>query len=158
MNLKSNMINKSILVISGPNLNLLGNREEKYYGNIPLDEIYGKIKKIAHSNNITIECKQSNSESEIIEWIQNAKNSFKAIIINAGGYTHTSVSIRDSLKLFDGLIIEIHMSNVHSREDFRHTSLISGVSNGIIIGFGEQSYYLAVNAAIDKIKGGKNYG
>ena len=152
------MINKSILVISGPNLNLLGNREEKYYGNISLDDIYEKIKKIAHSNDITIECKQSNSESKIIEWIQNAKNSFKAIIINAGGYTHTSVSIRDSLKLFDGLIIEIHMSNVHSREDFRHTSLISGVSNGIIIGFGEQSYYLAVNAAVDKIKGGKNYG
>ena len=152
------MINKSILVISVPNLNLLGNREEKYYGNISLDEIYGKIKKIAHSNDITIECKQSNSESKIIEWIQNAKNSFKAIIINAGGYTHTSVSIRDSLKLFDGLIIEIHMSNVHSREDFRHKSLISGVSSGIIIGFGEQSYYLAVNAAIDKIKGGKNYG
>ena len=152
------MINKSILVISVPNLNLLGNREEKYYGNISLDEIYGKIKKIAHSNDITIECKQSNSESKIIEWIQNAKNSFKAIIINAGGYTHTSVSIRDSLKLFDGLIIEIHMSNVHSREDFRHKSLISGVSSGIIIGFGEQSYYLAVNAAVDKIKGGKNYG
>jgi len=151
------MINKSILVISGPNLNLLGNREEKYYGNMSLDEIYSKIKKIAHSNNITIECRQSNSESEIIEWIQNAKNSFNAIIINAGGYTHTSVSIRDSLKLFDGLKIEIHMSNIHSREDFRHTSLISGVSSGIIIGFGEQSYYLAVNAAIDKIKGGKNY-
>ena len=152
------MINKSILVISGPNLNLLGNREEKYYGNISLDEIYKKIQKIAHSNDITIECKQSNSECEIIEWIQNAKNNFKAIIINAGGYTHTSVSIRDSLKLFDGLIIEIHMSNVHSREDFRHTSLISGVSSGIIIGFGEQSYYMAVNAAVAKIKGEKNYG
>ena len=152
------MINKSILVISGPNLNLLGNREEKYYGNISLDDIYEKIKKIAHSNDITIECKQSNSESEIIKWIQNAKNSFKAIIINAGGSTHTSVSIRDSLKLFDGLIIEIHMSNVHSREDFRHRSLISGVSSGIIIGFGDQSYYLAVNAAINKISGVKNYG
>ena len=145
------MINKSILVISGPNLNLLGNREEKYYGNISLDDIYEKIKKIAHSNDITIECKQSNSESEIIKWIQNAKNSFKAIIINAGGYTHTSVSIRDSLKLFDGLIIEIHMSNDHSREDFRHKSLISNVADGIICGLGVKGYTLALKASIDLI-------
>ena len=152
------MINNSILVISGPNLNLLGNREEKYYGNISLDRIHEKIKQIGDSNNVTIECKQSNSESEIIEWIQNAKNNFKAIVINAGGYTHTSVSIRDALKLFDELVIEIHMSNIHSREDFRHKSMISGVSSGIIIGFGDQSYYLGVNAAINKINGVKNYG
>ena len=152
------MINNSILVISGPNLNLLGNREEKFYGNISLDKIHEKIKKIGDLNNVTIECKQSNSESEIIEWIQNAKNNFKAIVINAGGYTHTSVSIRDALKLFDELVIEIHMSNIHSREDFRHKSMISGVSSGIIIGFGDQSYYLAVNAAINKISEVKNYG
>ena len=152
------MINNSILVISGPNLNLLGNREEKYYGNISLDEIHEKIQKIGNANNFTIECKQSNSESEIIEWIQNAKNNFKALVINAGGYTHTSVSIRDALKLFDELIIEIHMSNIHSREDFRHKSMISGVSSGIIIGFGDQSYYLAVTAVINKINGVKNYG
>lgn len=152
------MINNSILVISGPNLNLLGNREEKFYGNISLDRIHEKIKKIGSLNNVTIECKQSNSESEIIEWIQNAKNNFKAIVINAGGYTHTSVSIRDALKLFDKLVIEIHMSNIHSREDFRNKSIISGVSSGIIIGFGDQSYYLAVNAVINKINGVKNYG
>ena len=152
------MLNNSILVISGPNLNLLGNREEKYYGNISLDEIHENIKQIGNSNNFTIECKHSNSESEIIEWIQNAKNKFKAIVINAGGYTHTSVSIRDALKLFDELVIEIHMSNIHSREDFRHKSMISGVSSGIIIGFGDQSYYLAINAAINKISGVKNYG
>ena len=152
------MLNKSILVISGPNLNLLGGREEKYYGKNSLDSIHEKIKKIGNLNEFVIECRQSNSESKIIEWIQNAKNNFQAIIINAGGYTHTSVSIRDALKFFNGLIIEIHMSNIHSREDFRHKSMISSISSGIIIGFGAQSYYLAVNAAIEKIRGEENYG
>ena len=152
------MLNKSILVISGPNLNLLGDREEKYYGQNSLDSIHEKIKKIGNLNEFGIECKQSNSESEIIDWIQSAKNNFQAIIINAGGYTHTSVSIRDALKFFNGLIIEIHMSNTYAREDFRHKSMISGISSGIIIGFGAQSYYLAVNAVIDKISGEKNYG
>ena len=140
------MINKSILVISGPNLNLLGNREEKYYGNISLDEIYGRIKKIAHSNDITIECKQSNSECEIIEWIQNAKNSFKAIIINAGGYTHTSVAIHDALKLLKIPIIELHITNIYNREDFRHKSLISKLATGIICGFGIKGYIMALEA------------
>ena len=152
------MLNKSILVISGPNLNLLGGREEKYYGQNSLDSIHEKIKKIGNLNELHIECKQSNSESEIIDWIQSAKNNFQAIIINAGGYTHTSVSIRDALKFFNGLIIEIHMSNTYAREDFRHKSMISGISSGIIIGFGAQSYYLAVNAVINKISGEKNYG
>ena len=116
------MINKSILVISGPNLNLLGNREEKYYGNISLDEIHKQIKEIGNSNDIIIECKQSNSESEIIEWIQNAKDKFKAIVINAGGYTHTSVSIRDALKLF--LAFCIHPIISLSEFDCLHSIII----------------------------------
>ena len=140
------MINNSILVISGPNLNLLGNREEKYYGNISLDEIHEKIKKIGNSNNFTIECKQSNSESEIIEWIQNAKNNFKAIIINAGGYTHTSVAIHDALKVLKIPIIELHISNIYNREEFRHKSLISKVANGVICGFGAEGYIMALKA------------
>ena len=152
------MLNKTILVISGPNLNLLGSREEKYYGSNSLDKIHKKIQKIGNLNAFNIDCRQSNSESELIEWIQNAKNNFQAIIINAGGYTHTSVSIRDALKFFNGIIIEIHMSNIHSREDFRHKSMISGISSGIIIGFGAQSYYIAVSAVIEKIIGEKNYG
>ena len=146
------MINNSILVISGPNLNLLGNREEKYYGNISLDEIHEKIKKIGNSNNFTIECKQSNSESEIIEWIQNAKNNFKAIVINAGGYTHTSVAIHDALKILKIPIIELHITNIYKREDFRHKSLISKVANGIICGLGTEGYTLALKASINLIK------
>ena len=148
----------NIILINGPNLNLLGKREQSQYGSISFDELKKKCTVHSKKIGVKIEFFQSNLEGEIVEKIQESIKSFDGIIINAAGYTHTSVSIRDSLKLFDGLIIEIHMSNVHSREDFRHRSLISGVSSGIIIGFGEQSYYLAVNAAVDKIKGGKNYG
>ena len=144
------MINKSILVISGPNLNLLGNREEKYYGNISLDDIYEKIKKIALSNDITIECKQSNSESEIIKWIQNAKNSFKAIIINAGGFTHTSVALRDAIASVKSPAVEVHISNILSREDFRKKSYLSDVCSGIVSGLGLMGYEAAIKYFLEK--------
>ena len=106
---------------------------------------------LLQKKNIIIECKQSNSESKIIDLIQNAQNKFNGIIINAGGYTHTSVSIRDALKYFNGYIIEIHMSNIHAREEFRKISMISGVSDGLIVGFGPDSYYLALIAIKSKI-------
>ena len=145
------MPKKKILVISGPNLNLLGTREKSIYGDTSLNEIYLKMENISTNKDFLIECKQSNSESEIIDFIQNAQNEFDGIIINAGGYTHTSVSIRDALKYFDGYIIEIHMSNIHTREEFRKISLISGVSDGLIVGFGPDSYYLALKAITSKI-------
>ena len=145
------MSKKKVLVISGPNLNLLGTREKKIYGDVSLKEIYLKMENISASKDLLVECKQSNSESEIIDFIQNAQNEFDGIIINAGGYTHTSVSIRDALKYFDGYIIEIHMSNIHAREEFRKISMISGVSDGLIVGFGPDSYYLALKAITSKL-------
>ena len=145
------MSKKKVLVISGPNLNLLGAREKNIYGNVSLKEIYLKMENISANKNLLVECKQSNSESEIIDFIQNAQNEFDGIIINAGGYTHTSVSIRDALKYFDGYIIEIHMSNIHAREEFRKISMISGVSDGLIVGFGPDSYYLALKAITSKL-------
>ena len=145
------MSKKKVLVISGPNLNLLGAREKDIYGDITLKEIYLKMMDISSNKDLIVECKQSNSESEIIDFIQNAQNEFDGIIINAGGYTHTSVSIRDALKYFDGYIIEIHMSNIHAREEFRKISMISGVSDGLIVGFGPDSYYLALKAITSKL-------
>ena len=145
------MSKKKVLVISGPNLNLLGTREKNIYGDVSLKDIYLKMEDISSNKDILIECKQSNSESEIIDFIQHAQNVFDGIIINAGGYTHTSVSIRDALKYFDGYIIEIHMSNIHAREEFRKISMISGVSDGLIVGFGPDSYYLALKAITSKL-------
>ena len=145
------MSKKKVLVISGPNLNLLGAREKDIYGDVTLKEIYLKMMDISSNKDLIVECKQSNSESEIIDFIQDAQSEFDGIIINAGGYTHTSVSIRDALKYFDGYIIEIHMSNIHTREEFRKISMISGVSDGLIVGFGPDSYYLALIAITSKI-------
>ena len=145
------MSKKKVLVISGPNLNLLGNREKNIYGEVSLEKIHLKMEDNSIKNNLLVECKQSNSESEIINFIQSAQNKFDGIIINAGGYTHTSVSIRDALNYFNGYIIEIHMSNIHTREEFRKTSMISGVSDGLIVGFGPDSYYLALKAITSKI-------
>ena len=137
---------KNIIVISGPNLNLLGMREKDIYGSVTIEEIHTKLEENSKNQNIQIHCIQSNSESKIIELIQNAQNKFDGIIINAGGYTHTSVAIRDALKYFSGYKIEIHMSNIHAREKFREISMISGVCDGIIVGFGAQSYFLAFEA------------
>ena len=145
------MSKKKVLVISGPNLNLLGAREKDIYGDVTLKEIYLKMMDISSNKDLIVECKQSNSESEIIDFIQDAQNEFDGIIINAGGYSHTSVSIRDALKYFDGYIIEIHMSNIHAREEFRKISMISGVSDGLIVGFGPDSYYLALKAITSKL-------
>ena len=145
------MSKKKVLVISGPNLNLLVYREKNIYGDVSLKEIYLKMMDISSNKDLIVECKQSNSESEIIDFIQDAQNEFDGIIINAGGYTHTSVSIRDALKYFDGYIIEIHMSNIHTREEFRKISMISGVSDGLIVGFGPDSYYLALKAITSKL-------
>ena len=145
------MSKKKVLVISGPNLNLLGAREKDIYGDVTLKEIYLKMMDISSNEDLIVECKQSNSESEIIDFIQDAQSDFDGIIINAGGYSHTSVSIRDALKYFDGYIIEIHMSNIHAREEFRKISMISGVSDGLIVGFGPDSYYLALKAITSKL-------
>ena len=140
------MPKKNIIIISGPNLNLLGTREEDIYGSMTMEEIHSKLIDDTINQNLNIQCVQSNSESEIIDLIQNAQNKYDGIIINAGGYTHTSVAIRDALKYFNGYKIEIHMSNIHAREEFREVSMISAVCDGLIVGFGARSYFLALEA------------
>ena len=144
------MSNNKVLVISGPNLNLLGSREPEIYGSTTLETIHKNLEKIARENNLNISCRQSNSESEIISWIQESNNNYAAIIINAGAFTHTSVAIKDALLAFSGEIIEVHLSNTFKREPFRHHSFIPSISNGIIIGFGEKSYYLALESLVKK--------
>jgi len=138
-------VNK-ILIINGPNLNLLGEREQSEYGKKDykfLEEIcLNKAKEL----NIDLELKQSNVEGEIVNIIQGARNTHEGIIINAGGYTHTSVAIRDSLNIFKKPIIELHISNIYKRENFRHKSLISDVATGGIFGLGIDGYILAINS------------
>ena len=136
----------NIILINGPNLNLLGKREQSQYGSITFDEL--KSKCLAHSKKIgvNIDFFQSNLEGEIVGKIQESIKLFDGIIINAAGYTHTSVSIRDALNIFKKPKIELHISNIYKREEFRHKSLISGVVTGIICGLGTNGYILAINS------------
>ena len=135
-----------ILFINGPNLNLLGQREQSQYGTISFDELRDLCVKKSEELDIKIEFKQSNIEGEIVTWIQNAKGIQDGIIINAAGFTHTSVSIRDALQIFDKTKIELHISNIYAREDFRKKSLISDVVTGGIFGLGSNGYILAIIA------------
>ena len=144
-----------ILFINGPNLNLLGQREQSQYGTISFDELRDLCVKKSEELDIKIEFKQSNIEGEIVTWIQNAKGIQDGIIINAAGFTHTSVAIRDALQIFDKTKIELHISNIYSREDFRKKSLISDVVTGGIFGLGSNGYILAI-IAIHKILKNEN--
>lgn len=136
-----------ILLINGPNLNMLRKREENYYGTLTLEEINRGLTKEAKKLNISIEFFQSNHEGEIVSAIHRAtEENVEAIIINAGAYTHTSIAIRDALLIFNKPFIEVHLSNVFSREDFRKVSLISDIALGVVSGFKEDSYYLALIA------------
>ena len=139
-------MSKKILIINGPNLNLLGEREQSQYGKITLEEINEKCVEIGEELNLHIDFKQSNIEGEIVNFIQNARNDFNGLIINAAGFTHTSVSIRDALNIFKNPIIEVHISNIYKREEFRQKSLISHVATGGIFGIGPECYNLAIHA------------
>tara|TARA_A100001037_G_scaffold103351_1_gene94008 strand:- start:200 stop:652 length:453 start_codon:yes stop_codon:yes gene_type:complete len=140
-----------ILVINGPNLNFLGKREKDFYGSITLKEIENKLKKIAKNKKISINFFQSNSEGKLIDIIQDATDRSSGIIINAGGYSHTSVAIMDALKVYNNPIIEVHMSNIYAREEFRNYSYISSVVDGSICGLGYLSYEIALDALIKLI-------
>jgi len=144
----------NIIIINGPNLNLLGEREQSQYGSITFDQI--KKKCTEHSKKIGINSSffQSNIEGEIVNKIQDSRKSYDGIIINAAGYTHTSVSIRDALDVFKKPIIELHISNIYKREEFRQKSLISGIVTGIICGLGSNGYILAINAMHELLKNG----
>ena len=137
---------KKIIILNGPNLNLLGEREKSQYGSFTLEEIEKKCEEYGKKINLDIAFFQSNIEGELVDQIQTSRNSFQGLIINAGGYTHTSVAIHDALKILKIPIIELHISNIYNREEFRHKSLISRVANGIICGFGENGYIMALNA------------
>jgi len=141
-----------ILVIHGPNLNLLGEREVDVYGKITIDEINKLLEKIASAEGAEIEIMQSNHEGEIVEAIGNAKDRIDALLINPAAYTHTSVAIRDAISATKLPAIEVHLSNIYSREEFRHTSLIAPVVVGQISGFGKESYTLGLKAAISLVK------
>jgi len=140
---------KKILVIHGPNLNLLGQREPKVYGKITLAAINNALRKIAKKNKVGLVIRQSNHEGEIVDLIGKAKGKFSAILINPAAYTHTSVAIRDAIAACGVLAIEVHISNIYSREEFRHKSLISPVVKGTIMGFGFRSYTLGLEALLD---------
>ena len=135
-----------ILIINGPNLNLLGEREQSQYGKKDYKFLEEICLNRAKELKIDLELKQSNVEGEIVNIIQEARNTHDGIIINAGGYTHTSVAIRDALNVFKKPIIELHISNIYKREDFRHKSLISDVATGGIFGLGVDGYILAINS------------
>lgn len=142
------MKKKKILLINGPNLNLLGQRESIIYGSTSFNKLNKYLKAYCLNNNCNIKLFQSNSESEIIDKIQKARNIIDGIIINAGAYTHTSIAILDALRSFQGLIYEVHISNIYNREPYRRNSYISEVSHGVICGLGVLGYEVAIDAVL----------
>ena len=137
-------MNYKIIIINGPNLNLLGEREQSQYGSITFDKLKENCLNKSKELNLSIDFCQSNVEGELVNIIQDARNKFDGLIINAAAFTHTSVAIRDALSIFKKPIIELHISNIYKREEFRHKSLISGVATGGIFGLGTEGYILAI--------------
>ena len=144
----------NIIVINGPNLNLLGEREQSQYGSITFEELKKKCLERSKELKIDLSFVQSNIEGDIVNIIQEARNEYDGIIINAAGFTHTSVAIRDALSIFKKPIIELHISNIYKREEFRHKSMISAIANGVICGLGSYGYILAINAMQELLKNG----
>jgi 3-dehydroquinate dehydratase-2 len=140
---------KKILVIHGPNLNLLGQREPAIYGKVTLNQINNALKKIAKKRKVSLTIKQSNHEGEIVDLIGKAKKKYDGLLINPAAYTHTSVAIRDAIAASGILSVEVHLSNIYLREEFRQKSLISPVVKGTIMGFGYKSYILGLEALVD---------
>ena len=138
----------NILLLNGPNLNLLGQREPEIYGRVTLADIELKVKQRAAKLGVEVDFRQTNSEGELVSWVQQAKDQFNVIVLNAAAYTHTSIALRDAISAVGIPTIEIHLSNTAAREEFRHRSLIGPVCRGQISGFGAESYILALEAAI----------
>lgn len=136
----------SILVLNGPNLNVLGKREPEIYGHETLEEIGTQCRRHGEALGLEIDFRQSNSEGELVDWIQNAANNYDGILLNAGGYTHTSVAILDALRASALPMVEVHLSNIFAREEFRRQSYISAAAKGMICGFGSHGYLLALDA------------
>jgi len=137
---------RDVLILNGPNLNKLGTREPEIYGSLSLAEIAAACVAFGEQHGLTVDFRQSNSETDLVDWLQEACESKTAVIINPAAFTHYSVAIRDAAAMLDAPLIEVHLSNPLSREEFRHTSLIAGIAVGSITGFGLNSYLLALEA------------
>ena len=144
----------NIIVINGPNLNLLGEREQSQYGSIKYEDLKNECLKYSRDLGINIDFIQSNIEGEIVTLIQDARKKYDGLIINAAGFTHTSIAIRDALVIFKKPSIELHISNIYKREEFRHKSMISSVVTGVICGLGANGYILAINAVQELLRNG----
>jgi 3-dehydroquinate dehydratase-2 len=142
---------KKILVLNGPNLNLLGKRQPEIYGSLTLAEINQKIEALAKELGVEVAFRQSNSEGELVGWIQQAPDEFGAIVINPGAYTHSSIAMRDAITAAGIPAIEVHISNIYRREEFRRHSFIAGAAVGQIAGFGVNSYLLGLRAAVEQL-------
>jgi 3-dehydroquinate dehydratase-2 len=140
-----------VYVLNGPNLNLLGKREPAVYGTATLDDIRAELESRCKTRGVLLVFKQSNNEGDLVTWIQEAGEAGAPVILNAGAYTHTSIAIHDAIKGANARVIEVHLSNVHARESFRHHSYISPAARGVILGFGPLSYYLALEAILENI-------
>ena len=143
---------KKIIILNGPNLNLLGEREKEKYGNVTLENIETNCKDFAKKNDLDLSFFQSNIEGELVEKIQEARKEQQGLIINAGGYTHTSVAIHDALKILKIPIIELHITNIYNREEFRHKSMISKIATSVLCGFGTDGYIMALQGIKKYIK------
>jgi 3-dehydroquinate dehydratase-2 len=144
-----------VLVLNGPNLNLLGTREPAIYGSETLKDVEARCAKRAKALGLAIDFRQSNTEGELVGWIQQARGEASAIVINAGAYTHTSIAIHDALRACDLPIVEVHLSNIYQREPFRHHSYVSPAASGVICGFGPKGYELAIEAIANIINNSK---
>ncbi len=141
-----------ILVLSGPNLNLLGRREPEIYGSTDLATIEAELQALGFDLGALIDSRQSNHEGQLIDWLHEARTDFDGVLLNAGGYTHTSVALRDAIVASERPCVEVHLSNTHAREAFRHTSLLAPVCLGIVAGFGPLSYELGLRGLIDYLR------
>ncbi|MEM6439842.1 MAG: type II 3-dehydroquinate dehydratase [Pseudomonadota bacterium] len=145
---------RRIYMLNGPNLNLLGLREPEIYGADTLADIEARCRDAAERAGVEIDFRQSNHEGALVDWIHEARGRAEAIVINAGAYTHTSVALLDALRAFDGFVVELHLSNVHKREDFRRRSYLILRADGVIAGFGARGYLMALEAAAEAVSRG----
>lgn len=152
----SRRMTQTIHVLNGPNLNLLGSREPETYGTQTLADIEAKLASICKAHGVALHFKQSNQEGDLVTWIQDAGKAGEPVILNAGAYSHTSIALLDAIKGTNAKVIEVHLSNIHAREAYRHHSFISGVASGIVMGFGAQGYEMALSTLLSGMAKGGN--